>query len=69
VVRNALLCAAAVAGAAAAGAGGGRPAGLVVSLAIGLTIALFVVFLDDLAALFSGSGDASSGLAPENSRS
>jgi hypothetical protein len=41
----------------------------VLSLAIGLTIALFVVFLDDLAALFSGSGDASSGLAPENSRS
>jgi uncharacterized membrane protein YphA (DoxX/SURF4 family) len=69
VVRNALLCAAAVAGAAAAGAGGGRPAGLVVSLAIGLTIALFVVFLDDLAALFSGSGDATPGLAPGDSRS
>jgi uncharacterized membrane protein YphA (DoxX/SURF4 family) len=64
VVRNALLCAAAVAGAIGAGAGGGHPAGTVVSIGIGLTVALFVVFLDDLAALFSASGDPGPGLSP-----
>jgi hypothetical protein len=55
VVRNALLCAAAAAGAVATGGGGTEPAGVVLSLAAGLAVALFVVFLDDLAALFSAT--------------
>jgi Methylamine utilisation protein MauE len=68
VVRNALLCAVAAAGAATGGAGGIHPAGIAVSLAAGLAIAPFVVFLDDLAALFSGSNDTDPGLAPRDSR-
>lgn len=67
VVRNALLGAAAVAGAIGAGASGGHPAGTVISIGTGLTIALFVVFLDDLAALFSVSGDPGPGLSPGES--
>jgi hypothetical protein len=56
VVRDIVLGVVAVAGAVAAGAGGARPAGVVVSLVAGLAVALFVVFLDDLAALFAGPG-------------
>lgn len=69
VIRNALLCGAAVAGAVAAGGGGTRPtgaAGVVLSLMAGLTIAMFVVFLDDLAALFSDGTGAE--LAPGDGR-
>lgn len=68
VARNAVLCAVAAAGAATGGGGEVRPGGVAVSLAIGLTCALFVVFLDDLAALFSGSGGAGPDLAPGDSR-
>ncbi len=68
VVRDVVLCMVAVVGVAAAGAAGARPAGIVVSLVAGLTIALFVVFLDDLAALFAGPGDAGPGLAPGDGR-
>jgi hypothetical protein len=57
-----------VAGAIGAGASGGHPAGTVISIGAGLTIALFVVFLDDLAALFSVSGDIDPGLSPGESR-
>jgi hypothetical protein len=58
VVRDTLLCLVAMAGALGAGALGAgsgslRPAGIVVSLAVGLAIALFVVFLDDLAVLLT----------------
>jgi hypothetical protein len=56
VVRDAVLGAAAVAGAAADPAGA-RPAAAAASLAAGLVAALFVVFLDDLAALFSRPGE------------
>jgi hypothetical protein len=64
VVRDALLCAVAAAGAVGAGSGGARPAGLVVSLATGLAVALPMVFLDDLAGLFTATGDTSPDLAP-----
>jgi hypothetical protein len=62
VVRDALLGAAAVAGAAAAGSGGVRPAAAAMSLGAGLVVAGFVVFLDDLAVLFGGTGEAARGL-------
>jgi hypothetical protein len=68
VVRDVLLCAAAAAGALGAGSGGARPAGVVVSLAVGFAIALFVVFLDDLAALFATTGDVGARLAPGDDR-
>jgi hypothetical protein len=68
VMRNALLCAAAVAGAVATGAGGTRPAGIVLSLMAGLTIAMFAVFLDDLAALFSESDGTGAELAAGDGR-
>jgi hypothetical protein len=58
VVRDALLCAAAVVGALSTGGPAGAAAGVVVSLAAGLTLALFVIFLDDLAALFAAPRDA-----------
>ncbi len=61
VVRDALLGVVALAGAAAAGPGGARPAGAVVSLGAGLVVAMFVVFLDDLAALFAGADQAAPG--------
>jgi hypothetical protein len=56
VLRDALLCVLAAAGVAVAGAGGARPAGVLMSLAVGLAVALFVVHLDDLAALFTRDG-------------
>lgn len=59
VVRDALLATVAVVGAAAAGSGGVRLGGVAVSLGAGLVIAVFVVFLDDLAALFSRGGETS----------
>jgi Methylamine utilisation protein MauE len=68
VARDLVLCLVAAGGAAAAGAGGTRPAGVALSLMAGLAVALFVVFLDDLAALFSGSGDAGPGLARGDGR-
>lgn len=58
VVRNGLLCVVAAAGAAVAT--GNRmpahPAGIVLSLGAGVVVSLFVLFLDDLAALFAGPG-------------
>jgi hypothetical protein len=62
VVRDALLCAAAVAGAAAVGSGGVRPAAVAMSLGAGLVVAGFIVFLDDLAVLFAGTGEMARGL-------
>jgi methylamine utilization protein MauE len=56
VVRDALLGAAAVAGAAAVGSGGVRPVAAVMTLGAGLVVAGFIVFLDDLAMLFTGTG-------------
>jgi hypothetical protein len=53
VVRDALLCAVAAVGSAAAGSGGAHPAGAALSLGTGLVVSLFIVFLDDLAALFN----------------
>lgn len=58
VARDVLLAVMAVAGAAAAGSGGVRPGGVAASLGAGLVIAVFVVFLDDLAVLFTYSGEA-----------
>jgi hypothetical protein len=57
VIRDALLGAVAIAGAAAAGPGGARPATAVLSLGTGLVAAGFVVFLDDLAVLFTRTGE------------
>ena len=64
VVRDALLGAVAVAGVVAAGSGGARPGGVAVSLGAGLVVAGFVVFLDDLAALFTPSGEAAAQTQP-----
>ena len=50
--RDLLLGAAAVAGAASGGAAA-RPAAVVLSLAAGLIAAAFVLFLDDITALFA----------------
>jgi len=61
VVRDAALCLVAVAGAVASPAAGAHPAGAVTSLAGGAAVAIIVVFLDDVAALFAGSGDAGAG--------
>jgi hypothetical protein len=61
VVRDASLAVMALAGAAAADSGGVHPGGVAVSLGAGLVVAGFVVFLDDLAALFARSGAAASG--------
>jgi cell division protein FtsW (lipid II flippase) len=58
VVRDALLGAVAVTGATAAGPGGASTAGGVMSLAAGLVVAMFVVFLDDLAVLFASADQA-----------
>jgi hypothetical protein len=61
VVRDAVLGAIAVAG-AAAGSGGARPAAAAVGLGAGLVAAGFVVFLDDLAVLFTRTGEPAPGL-------
>jgi len=61
VVRDALLGAVAVAGAAAAGPGGARPGGALLSLGAGLVAAMFAVFFDDLATLFTGANQAAPG--------
>ncbi|MBV9448158.1 MAG: hypothetical protein JO345_19925 [Streptosporangiaceae bacterium] len=58
VVRNAVLCAVAAAGTAlaaqrSAGSGSAHPAGIVLSLWGGATVAMAVVFLDDLSAFFT----------------
>jgi hypothetical protein len=53
VVRDVLLCAAAVFGAAGAGQVVSRPLGIGLSVGCGLAIALFAVFGDDVVALFS----------------
>lgn len=63
-VRDALLGAAAVASAAAAGSGGARPAGTVLSLGAGLLAAVLVVFLDDLAVLFTRDRETPEGSPP-----
>lgn len=55
VVRNLALCAAAAVGAVSAGTGGARPAGAGLSVAGAVAAAMFVVFLDDLAALLAGA--------------
>jgi Methylamine utilisation protein MauE len=54
VIRNLALCATAVIGAVGAGGTGARPPGIALSLAVALVAATFVVFLDDLTAVFSG---------------
>jgi hypothetical protein len=51
--RDVLMCAAAAAGAVGGGASGAPPAGVVLSLAAGAVAAMFVVFLDDITALFA----------------
>jgi hypothetical protein len=59
--RDVVLCVVAVVGAAGAAAGGARPPGAALALGAGAAAALFVVFLDDLAALISeptGTGAA-----------
>ena len=61
VVRDALLCLVAIAGAAGAGSGGAHAAGIVVRLVAGLVISLPAMFLDDVAVLFTGLADGSSG--------
>jgi hypothetical protein len=62
VVRNTMLCAAAVTGAAGFTSGPvPRPGGIVLSLAAGAIAAVFVVFLDDIAAVF---GDPASTADP-----
>jgi hypothetical protein len=61
VVRNLLLCAVAITGDAYAGGHGVRPAGVLIALVAGAVAALFVVFLDDLAALLAD--DARAGAA------
>lgn len=68
VVRDAFLCAAATAGALGAGTGGAHPAGTVMSLVSGLAIALFVVFLDDLATLLTGAVNGDTRLASGDGR-
>jgi len=63
VARDALLGAAALAGAASATAGGGvHPAAAAIGLGAGLVVAGFIVFLDDLATLFTGTGETARGL-------
>jgi hypothetical protein len=61
VVRDALLAVMAVVGAAAASSGGARPGGVGVALGAGLVVAVFVVFLDDLAVLFARTGEDAHG--------
>jgi hypothetical protein len=56
-VRDALLAAVAVAGAAAVGSSVARPAWTAMSLGAGLFVAVLVVFLDDLAVLFTRTGE------------
>lgn len=68
VVRDVALCAIAVAGAVASHATGAHPAGIAASLVGGAAVVIVVVFLDDLAALFAGSGDAGPGVAPGDGR-
>ena len=60
VLRNLLLCAVAVAGAAYAGGHGVRLEGVLIALVAGAVAALFVVFLDDLAALLANDAQAGS---------
>lgn len=62
VARDALLTAAAVVGAAATGESGAHGAAVAVSLGAGLVAAGFVVFLDDVAMLFTGTGKTAGGL-------
>jgi Methylamine utilisation protein MauE len=57
VVRDALLGAVAVVGTVAAGSGGMHLAGAALSLGAGLIAAMFMVFLDDLAVLFTRTGE------------
>ena len=61
VVRDALLVVIAVVGVAATGSGGARPGGVAVALGAGLVLAVFVVFLDDLAVLFTRAGESAHG--------
>jgi hypothetical protein len=56
VVRDVLLCALAIAGAAGSGQGGARPAGIALTVGAAAVATLFVVFLDDVVALFDGTG-------------
>jgi hypothetical protein len=51
--RNAVLCAAAAVGAAGIGSRATRPAGVALSLGLAVVAAMFVVFFDDLAAVFA----------------
>jgi Methylamine utilisation protein MauE len=62
-IRNMLLCVAAVAGAATASGGLAHPAGIALSLAAGAGAAVFVLFLDDIAAVLA-SPAATAGAAP-----
>lgn len=57
VIRDAVLCAIAVTGALTAGSVATSGGGIAVSLFAGAVIALLVVFLDDLAALYSAPGE------------
>jgi hypothetical protein len=60
VIRNLLLCVAAVVGAIGADAAGARPPGIALSLIVALVAAMFVLFLDDIAAILSGPDLATS---------
>jgi hypothetical protein len=53
VARDTALLAAAIAGAAASGAHGARPAGIAVSVATAVFLAIGVVFLDDVLSVFA----------------
>ncbi|MGH3164377.1 MAG: MauE/DoxX family redox-associated membrane protein [Trebonia sp.] len=57
IVRDAVLCVIAATGALTAGSVAASGQGIAVSLFAGAVIALFVVFLDDLAALYSAPGE------------
>lgn len=58
VLRNAALSVAAAIGAAAGGHAASRPAGIAISLGVAAAATLFVVYLDDLAAVLAGPSPA-----------
>jgi hypothetical protein len=64
VVRAAVLCTAAAIGAAGAGPAPARAAGFALCLGVAALAAMFVFFLDDLAALFTGPRSSEDGAGP-----
>jgi hypothetical protein len=70
--RDVLVCAAAAVGAVVtadgAGARAAHPVGIALGLIAGSAAALFVLFLDDVAALFADASDTGQGLASDEGR-